>query len=151
MQDYLLSSSPHNTYKLLLTQTNKYINCLQMPNSQHHDRENRTGTRKSGTFVSKKNCGRFSWLSVLDRKINAVLCEMRNDLSIRNKIPFQQPYLAPFPTHRFSLLSGSFSDMGGNGGKNILFPRKKSLVQLTSVTKLFTAWVTHFFLYYNTA
>ena len=68
----------------------------------------------------------FSWLSVLDKKISAVLCETRNCLSIRNKIPFQQPYLAPFPTHRFSLLSGSFSDMGGNWGKNILFPRKKT-------------------------
>lgn len=66
----------------------------------------------------------FSWLSVLDRKISAVLCEMRNGL--RNKIPFQQPYLAPFPTHRFSLLSGSFSDLGGNWGKNILSQKKTS-------------------------
>lgn len=89
----------------------------------------------------------FPWLSALDRKINTVLCVMRNGLRVRNKIPFQQPCLAPCPTHRFSLLSGSFSDMGGNGGKNILFPRKKSLVQLTSVTELSTAWVTHFFLY----
>ena len=29
----------------------------------------------------------FPWLPVLDRKINTVLCEMRNGLSIRNKIP----------------------------------------------------------------
>ena len=89
----------------------------------------------------------FPWLSALDRKINTVLCVMRNGFRLRNKIPFQQPCLAPCPTHRFSLLSGSFSDMGGNGGKNILFPRKKSLVQLPSVTELSTAWVTHFFLY----
>ena len=69
----------------------------------------------------------FPWLSALDRKINTVLCVMRNGLRVRHKIPFQQPCLAPCPTHRFSLLSGSFSDMGGNGGKNILFPRKKVL------------------------
>lgn len=68
----------------------------------------------------------FPWLSALDRKINTVLCVMRNGLRVRNKVPFQQPCLAPCPTHRFSLLSGSFSDMGGNGGKNILFPRKKT-------------------------
>lgn len=97
----------------------------------------------------KKNQGRTSWPSALGRKIITVLFEqMKNSLSIRNKIPFQQPYYRlPFQTIDPFLLSGSFSGMGVNWGKILSVP-EKCLAQLNSVSELnYLQFVLDFFQY----
>lgn len=119
--------SPGNVFKVTIyIQASKYIHCLQVPNSQHC-RENGTGIGVSGIGVGQEKLGKNFLAFTLGRKIITVLFEqMKNSLSIRNKIPFQQPYWLPFSNY------WSFSPFwfiqwyGSQLGKNTVCSRKMS-------------------------
>lgn len=67
---------------------------------------------------------------------------------IRNKIPFQKPYLAPVSTYRSFSPFRFIQWVGGNWGENIPFPRKMSFsIKFSYWTELFTVRARLFFLY----